>query len=180
MFCDMHLEVGMRSASLVIVVVLALWGCGGSKLDAEEPRTTADHKSPETLVEAFAASILSEDEEHIRALFMSEGLIEESLECDGENWMLGMREKNLSKILGMLESLAAAKPAWAGVEEIGEPLELPEGSEEHGCTVRNHVVMKHVTFAMEFRRHDGAERETMKVVVIQIAGHDSWYLLGEH
>jgi hypothetical protein len=170
----------MRSASLVLAIMLAGWGCGGSKLDAEEPRTTAEHRSPETLVEAFAAAILSEDEAEIRALFMGDALIEESLECDGENWMLAMKEKNLSKTLGMLSSLAAAKPAWAGVEEIGEPLELPEGSDEHGCKVMNHVVMKHVTFAMEFRRVDGVDRETMKVVVIQIAGQDSWYLLGEH
>jgi len=170
----------MRSSRFVFLAVLVLCGCGGSKLDAEEPQTTGEHRSPEKLVEAFAAAILSEDEAEIRALFMSDALIDETLECDGESWMLAMKEKNLSKTLGMLSSLAAAKPAWAGVEEIGEPMELPEGSEEHGCSVHNHVVMKHVTFAMEFRRQDGVDRETMKVVVIQIAGQDSWYLLGEH
>ena len=170
----------MRSVPFTVAFCLAAWGCGGSKLDADEPRTLADHRSPETLVEAFAAAILSEDEDQIRRLFMSDALIEESLECDGDNWMMGMKEKNLSRTLGMLESIAAASPAWAGVQEIGKTLELPEGTEEHGCTARNHVVMMHVTFAMEFRRMDGVEMESLKIVVIQIAGHDSWYLLGEH
>jgi len=170
----------MRNALLALALSLAVPGCGGSKLDAEEPRTTADHKSPDMLVEAFVAGILSEDEEEITSLFMSDAMIDAALECSGENWMRKMKETNLSKTLGMLPSLAAAKPAWAGVDETSEPMELPEGTEEHGCTALEHVVMKHVTFAMEFRRHDRVDRETLKVVVIQVAGQDSWYLLGEH
>ena len=150
----------------------------GTALDVWEiVRAYRDFGSVKRLVAEIA---LSEDEEQVTSLFMPEALINESLECGGEHWMSKMKEKNLATILGMLESLAGASPAWAGVDVISEPMELPEGTEEHGCTTLNHVVMKHVTFAMEFRRHDGVERDTMKVVVIQIAGHDSWYLLGKH